>query len=42
MGEMGRRVDLSYFDNGQIVMGQIISKTAKLVGCSQSAVMSTS
>ncbi|KAK3558190.1 hypothetical protein QTP86_013016 [Hemibagrus guttatus] len=37
---MGKRKDLSEFDNGQIVMArrldQSISKTADLVGCSQS------
>ncbi|XP_065118090.1 fibroblast growth factor receptor 1-A-like isoform X1 [Paramisgurnus dabryanus] len=39
------KMDLSDFDKGQIVMairlGQSISKTAALVGCSQSAVVST-
>ncbi|ROL46582.1 hypothetical protein DPX16_21766 [Anabarilius grahami] len=39
---MGKRKDLSEFDKGQIVMarrlGQSISKTAALVGCSRSAV----
>ncbi|KAI1887120.1 hypothetical protein AGOR_G00202860 [Albula goreensis] len=42
---MGKRKDLSDFDKGQIVMarrlGQSISKTAALVGCSRSAVVST-
>ncbi len=42
--KMGKRKDLSEFDKGQIVMarrlGQSISKTAALVGCSQSAVVS--
>ncbi len=42
-GKMGKRKDLSEFDKGQIVMarqlGQSISKTAALVGCSQSAVV---
>ncbi|MBN3309194.1 E2AK2 kinase, partial [Amia calva] len=42
---MGKRKDLSVFDKGQIVMarrlGQSISKTAALVGCSRSAVVST-
>lgn len=37
---MGKCMDLSYFDKGLIVMGrrlgQGISKTAALVGCSQS------
>ncbi|ROL53769.1 Transposable element Tcb1 transposase [Anabarilius grahami] len=41
---MGKRKDLSEFDKGQIVMarrlGQSISKTAALVGCSRSAVVS--
>ncbi|MBN3309670.1 PREX2 protein, partial [Amia calva] len=41
----GQRKDLSDFDKGQIVMarplGQSISKTAALVGCSRSAVVST-
>ncbi|ROL49569.1 hypothetical protein DPX16_15895 [Anabarilius grahami] len=41
---MGKRKDLSEFDKGQIVMarrlGQSISKTAALVGCSWSAVVS--
>ncbi|ROJ94863.1 hypothetical protein DPX16_8067 [Anabarilius grahami] len=41
---MGKRKDLSEFDKGQIVMarrlGQNISKTAALVGCSRSAVVS--
>ncbi|ROL51966.1 hypothetical protein DPX16_19485 [Anabarilius grahami] len=41
---MGKRKDLSKFDKGQIVMarrlGQSISKTAALVGCSRSAVVS--
>uniref|UniRef100_A0A8P4K6M0 Transposable element Tc1 transposase n=1 Tax=Dicentrarchus labrax TaxID=13489 RepID=A0A8P4K6M0_DICLA len=40
---MGKRKDLSDFDKGQIVMarllGQSISKTAALVGCSRSAVV---
>ncbi len=40
---MGKRKDLSEFDMGQIVMarwlGQNISKTAALVGCSRSAVV---
>ncbi|ROL43208.1 hypothetical protein DPX16_17029 [Anabarilius grahami] len=40
---MGKRKDLSEFDKGQIVMarrlGQSISKTAALVGCSRSAVV---
>ncbi|ROL52036.1 hypothetical protein DPX16_23528 [Anabarilius grahami] len=40
---MGKRKDLSEFDEGQIVMarrlGQSISKTAALVGCSLSAVI---
>ena len=44
-GEMGRSEDLSDFDKGQIVMarrlGQSISEMARLVGCSQSAVVST-
>ena len=44
-GEMGRSKDLSNFDKGQIVMarrlGQSIFETARLVGCSQSAVVST-
>ncbi|KAK3570580.1 hypothetical protein QTP86_023642 [Hemibagrus guttatus] len=39
---MGKRKDLSEFEKGQIVMArrldQSISKTAALVGCSQSAV----
>ncbi|ROL47386.1 hypothetical protein DPX16_13101 [Anabarilius grahami] len=39
---MGKRNDLSEFDKGQIViargLGQSISKTAALVGCSRSAV----
>ena len=43
-GKMGKRKDLSEFDKGQIVMarrlGQSISKTAALVGCSRSAVVS--
>ena len=42
---MGKRKDLSDFDKGQIVMarrlGQSISKTAGLVGCSWYAVVST-
>ncbi|KAK3561111.1 hypothetical protein QTP86_028314 [Hemibagrus guttatus] len=41
---MGKRKDLSEFDKGQIVMArrldQSISKTAALVGCSRSAVVS--
>ncbi|ROL44269.1 Muscular LMNA-interacting protein [Anabarilius grahami] len=41
---MGKRKDLSEFDKGQIVMakrlGQSISKTVALVGCSRSAVIS--
>ncbi|ROL53358.1 hypothetical protein DPX16_20468 [Anabarilius grahami] len=41
---MGKRKDLSEFDKGQIMMarrlGQSISKTAALVGCSRSAVVS--
>ncbi|KAK3523307.1 hypothetical protein QTP86_029517 [Hemibagrus guttatus] len=41
-GKMGKRKDLSEFDKGQIVMArrpdQNISKTAALLGCSQSAV----
>ncbi|ROL44478.1 hypothetical protein DPX16_20747 [Anabarilius grahami] len=41
---MGKRKDLSEFDRGQIVMarrlGQSISKTEALVGCSWSAVVS--
>ncbi|ROL47975.1 hypothetical protein DPX16_3714 [Anabarilius grahami] len=41
---MGKRKDLSEFDKGQIVMarrlGQSVSKTAALVGCSRSAVVS--
>ncbi|ROL41817.1 hypothetical protein DPX16_9408 [Anabarilius grahami] len=41
---MGERKDLSEFDKGQIVMArqlsQSISKTAALVGCSRSAVVS--
>ncbi|ROL44000.1 hypothetical protein DPX16_10284 [Anabarilius grahami] len=41
---MGKRKDLSEFDKEQIVMarrlGQSISKTAALVGCSRSAVVS--
>ena len=44
-GEMGRSKDLSDFDKGQIAMarrlGQSISETARLVGCSRSAVVST-
>ncbi|XP_078270264.1 uncharacterized protein LOC144601758 isoform X2 [Rhinoraja longicauda] len=43
LGEMGRSEDLSDFDKGQIGMaiqlGQSISETARLVGCSQSAVV---
>lgn len=42
---MGKGKDLSDFDKGQIVMarrlGQSISKTAGLVGCSRYAVVST-
>ena len=42
---MGKRKDASDFDKGQIVMvrrlGQCISKTAAIVGCSRSAVVST-
>lgn len=42
---MGKCKDLSDFERGQIVMarrlGQSISQTAKLVGCSRSAVVST-
>ena len=42
---MSRSKDLSDFDKGQIVtarrLGQSISETARLVGCSQSAVLST-
>ena len=42
---MGRSKDLRDFDKGQIVMarrlGQSISETARLVGCSRSAVVST-
>ncbi|KAF7656892.1 hypothetical protein LDENG_00035110 [Lucifuga dentata] len=42
---MDKHKDLSDFDKGQIVMarrlGQNISKTAALVGCSLSAVVST-
>lgn len=42
---MGKHKDLSKFDKGQIVMarrlGHSISKTAILVGCSRSAVVST-
>ncbi|ROK35741.1 hypothetical protein DPX16_17484 [Anabarilius grahami] len=41
---MGKRTDLSELDKGQTVMarrlGQSISKTAALVGCSRSAVVS--
>ncbi|ROL50368.1 hypothetical protein DPX16_19894 [Anabarilius grahami] len=41
---MGMRKDLNEFDKGQIVMarrlGQSISKTAALVGCSRSTVVS--
>ncbi|ROI16600.1 hypothetical protein DPX16_22577 [Anabarilius grahami] len=41
---MGKRKDLSEFHKGQIVMarrlGQSISETAALVGCSWSAVVS--
>ncbi len=43
-GKIGKCKDLSEFDKGQIVMakrlGQIISETVALVGCSQSAVVS--
>ncbi|KAK3538480.1 hypothetical protein QTP86_004653 [Hemibagrus guttatus] len=43
-GKMAKRKDLSEFDKGQIVMArpldQSISKTAALVGCSRSAVVS--
>ncbi|KAK3536581.1 hypothetical protein QTP86_013778 [Hemibagrus guttatus] len=43
-GKMGKRKDLSEFDEGQIVMDrpldQSISKTAALVWCSRSAVVS--
>ena len=43
-GEMGKCKDLSEFDKDQIVtagqLGQSISKTAVLVGCSRSAVVS--
>ena len=43
-GKMGKCKDLSRFDNDQIVMarqlGQNISRTAALVGCSWSAVVS--
>ncbi|ROL49972.1 hypothetical protein DPX16_6380 [Anabarilius grahami] len=42
-GKMGKRKDLSEFDKGEIVMarqlGQSISETAALVGCSRSAVV---
>ncbi|KAI5105476.1 metallophosphoesterase domain containing 2b [Silurus meridionalis] len=42
-GKMGKRKDLSEFDKAQIVMsrrlGQSISKTAALVGCSWSAML---
>ena len=42
---MGRSKDLSGFEKGQIVMarrlGQSISETARLVGCSRSAVVNT-
>ena len=37
---MGKREDLSEFVKGQIVMARRISKTAALVGCFQSAVVS--
>nr|GBO26023.1 hypothetical protein AVEN_241945-1 [Araneus ventricosus] len=41
---MGKAADLSEFDRGQIVMarrlGTSITKTARLVGCSRSAVVS--
>ena len=41
---MGKRKDLTKFDKGQFVkarqLGQRISKTAALVGCSWSAVVS--
>ncbi|MCI4382235.1 hypothetical protein PGIGA_G00012650 [Pangasianodon gigas] len=43
--KMGKRKDLSDFDEGQIVMsrrlGQSVSKAAGLVGCSQYAVVRT-
>ena len=43
-GKMGMRKDCSKLDKGHIVMtrrlGQSISKTAALVGCFQSAVVS--
>ena len=43
-GKMGKHKDLSEFDEGQIVMagrlGQSIFKTAALVGCSRSTVVS--
>ncbi|KAK3544025.1 hypothetical protein QTP70_035036, partial [Hemibagrus guttatus] len=43
-GKMDKRKDLSEFDKGQIVMArpldQNIPKTAALMGCSQSAVVS--
>ncbi|GFX51770.1 uncharacterized protein TNCV_5014721 [Trichonephila clavipes] len=42
---MGKAVDLSNFDRGQIVMarrlGTSISETARVVGCSRSTVVST-
>lgn len=42
---MGKAADLSEFDRGQIVMarrlGTSISETARLVGCSRPAVVST-
>ncbi|GBL92539.1 hypothetical protein AVEN_123733-1 [Araneus ventricosus] len=41
---MGKAADLSEFDRGQIVMtrrfGTSITETARLVGCSRSAVVS--
>ncbi|KAK3542138.1 hypothetical protein QTP86_016464, partial [Hemibagrus guttatus] len=43
-GKLGKCKDLSEFEKGQIVMArrldQSISKTAALVGCSRSAVVS--
>ena len=42
-GKMGKHKNLIEFDKGQIVMvrqlGQIISKTTVLVGCSRSAMV---
>ncbi|GFW74053.1 uncharacterized protein TNCV_545771 [Trichonephila clavipes] len=42
---MGKAVDLSDFDRGQIVMarrlGTSISETAQLLGCSRSTLVST-